>query len=273
MRNFETGNFLDVDYLRSFGVKPHWFGLGFIQLKLDETYRMHFWHPALSANVPEEELHDHRYDFTSRVLRGRTTHRVFRFDRAEGGDHSMHLVSCKPGDGHEPEFVAAGNVVEAGCYTMEEGSIYRFPHDQFHRIEANECITLVRREAVVKDMARILKPTDEHVCPFSVTMSEDVLWRHIAELVEDRVRLPSGGYHLRPIQKGVVGEVSKIEEEFLEFKDALKQDNPPMAMIELADQIGAIEAWLEKHHPSITLDHLITMKDATRRSFENGHRS
>jgi hypothetical protein len=32
------------------------------------------------------------------------------------------------------------------------------------------------------------------------------------------------GYHLSPIPKGILGEFSKIEEEFLEAKDAIKQD-------------------------------------------------
>ncbi|MDW9481779.1 hypothetical protein GOB57_24325 [Sinorhizobium meliloti] len=95
----------------------------------------------------------------------------------------------------------------------------------------------------------------------------------MSELVEDRVRDPNGGYHLKYIPKGVFGEVSKIEEEFLEFKDALKQENDVMAIVELSDQIGAIRGWLERNHPTITLEKLITMNDATTRSFVNGHRS
>ncbi|MCV9964173.1 hypothetical protein OIU34_20015 [Pararhizobium sp. BT-229] len=260
--------------LRATGAVPHYFGLGFIQMKFNETYRMHFWHPALSAIVGEEELHDHRYDFKSHVLHGSTTHEVYEFIADEGGDHGMYEVSCKPGDAQEPDFKGRGQVAAAGSYTMVKGSVYEFPHTQFHRIRATECITLVERCDVVKEMATILKPlADGHVCPFSQTIPQDQLWDYIAELVEDRVRAPGGGYHLKDIPKGVFGEVSKIEEEFLEFKDALKQGNDVMAFIELSDHIGAIRGWLERNHPSITLDHLITMNDATTRAFVNGYRS
>jgi hypothetical protein len=263
-----------VAFLKATGAVPHYFGLGFIQMKFNEQYRMHFWHPALSAIVGEKELHDHRYDFKSYVLHGKTTHEVYEFSESETGDHGMYEVSCKPGDEREPGFKGRGNVQAAGSYTMVKGSVYEFPHTQFHRIRATECITLVERRDVVKEMATILKPIDDgHVCPFSQTIPSDQLWDYIAELVEDRVPDENGGYHLKPIPKGVVGEVSKIEEEFLEFKDALKQGNDVMALIELSDQLGAIRCWLERNHPSITVEKLITMNDATTRAFVNGHRS
>lgn len=274
--SFKAEDFLNpsVASLKATGAVPHYFGLGFIQMKFNEVYRMHFWHPALSAIVGEEELHDHRYDFKSHVLHGATTHEVYEFAGDEDGDHGMYEVSCKPGDAKEPDFKGRGNVTAAGSYTMVKGSVYEFPHHQFHRIRASECITLVERREVVKDMATILKPlADGHVCPFSQSIPQDKLWDYIAELVEDRVRDPNGGYHLKDIPKGVFGDVSKIEEEFLEFKDALKQGNDVMALIELSDQIGAIRGWLERNHPSITLDKLVTMNDATTRSFVNGHRS
>ena len=78
------------------------------------------------------------------------------------------------------------------------------------------------------------------------------------------------GYHLREIEKGVLGEYTKIEEEFDEFHEALEQDNKLMAMLELSDMIGAIEAYVEKR--GMTLDDLIKMKDATKRAFQTGHR-
>lgn len=80
------------------------------------------------------------------------------------------------------------------------------------------------------------------------------------------------GYHVTEIPKGTVGETSKIDEELAEFHDALLQDNQIMAVLELSDLLGAIEAWLEKHHPSISLKDLITMKAATRRAFQDGSR-
>jgi len=79
-------------------------------------------------------------------------------------------------------------------------------------------------------------------------------------------------YHLDKIEKGVYGELSKVQEEILEALDAKKQDCELMVLIELSDAIGAIEAYLEKYHPSITLESLIKMSKITKRAFTSGHR-
>ncbi|AUS02889.1 hypothetical protein NVP2275O_308 [Vibrio phage 2.275.O._10N.286.54.E11] len=80
------------------------------------------------------------------------------------------------------------------------------------------------------------------------------------------------GYHVTLIDKGSLGELSKILEEINEAIDAEKQGCKIMTLIELSDMIGATKRYLEKHHPDITLDDLLTMADITRRAFENGHR-
>lgn len=78
------------------------------------------------------------------------------------------------------------------------------------------------------------------------------------------------GYHKSEIPKGVLGEFSKIEEEFLEAKDAITQNIPIMCLLELADLIGAIELYANKFN--MTLDDLISMKTATKSAFEDGTR-
>ena len=78
------------------------------------------------------------------------------------------------------------------------------------------------------------------------------------------------GYHKREILRGEFGEFSKIQEEFEELEDALEQGNPIMALCEMADMIGAIEAFALKWN--IALIQLIEMKDATARAFADGTR-
>ena len=80
------------------------------------------------------------------------------------------------------------------------------------------------------------------------------------------------GYHIRDIPQGKLGERSKVIEEITELLDAVEQDNPVMALVEMSDVIGALEQHLIKYHPSITLDDLITMKDRTKEAFESGDR-
>lgn len=80
------------------------------------------------------------------------------------------------------------------------------------------------------------------------------------------------GYHLREIDKGVLGEASKVREEVEEFLDAVDQGVSIMALVELSDLIGAVQAYLEVHHPSVSLQDLIAMSNVTARAFKNGRR-
>lgn len=81
------------------------------------------------------------------------------------------------------------------------------------------------------------------------------------------------GYHLTEIPKGTIGESSKILEEILELQDAETQGAKVMALVELSDMIGAVEHYLAKHFPDMTLDDLRCMSDITKRAFRNGRRT
>lgn len=80
------------------------------------------------------------------------------------------------------------------------------------------------------------------------------------------------GYHLIEIPRGKYGEVSKIEEEVVELKDAIMQGNRIMELVELSDLIGAIEGYLRIQHPSYTIKDLLIMAKATERAFQDGTR-
>jgi hypothetical protein len=79
------------------------------------------------------------------------------------------------------------------------------------------------------------------------------------------------GYHLRHIRKGKLGELSKVEEELLELKDALAQGVRIMALVELADMYGALKAYVQTQF-GMTIDDLARMSAVTERAFRNGHR-
>lgn len=80
------------------------------------------------------------------------------------------------------------------------------------------------------------------------------------------------GYHNNIIKRGEVGELSKIFEEIEEVKDANEQGVELMVLLELSDVIGAIELYLEKHHPSLSLEDILKMSSITQRAFTNGGR-
>lgn len=79
------------------------------------------------------------------------------------------------------------------------------------------------------------------------------------------------GYHKRAIVvNGVYGEVSKIEEELDELKEAFEQDNKILALCELSDLYGAMEAVAEKL--GVNMEDIKKMSVATKRAFQSGDR-
>lgn len=79
------------------------------------------------------------------------------------------------------------------------------------------------------------------------------------------------GYHLREIEtQGVFGEPSKIREELEELEEALEQDNRILALVELADIYGALEAVAERQ--GTTMAEIAKMSAATNRAFLKGER-
>jgi hypothetical protein len=81
------------------------------------------------------------------------------------------------------------------------------------------------------------------------------------------------GYHITPITKGKLGEISKIKEEVDELMDAELQGCRVMVLLELSDILGAIDLYLENNKYGITLEDLHTMSRITKRAFTNGHRT
>ncbi len=79
------------------------------------------------------------------------------------------------------------------------------------------------------------------------------------------------GYHLNDnIEKGVVGEFSKIEEEFQELKDAHEQGDKILIACELSDLVGAIEEYAKKFN--LTIDDLVKFSNKTKSAFKEGKR-
>lgn len=85
-------------------------------------------------------------------------------------------------------------------------------------------------------------------------------------------KLERAGYHLTRIPKGKLGDISKIEEELLEMKDAEDQGCHIMVLQEMSDMVGAMMAYLFENIPGIDIEDLVKMARVTKRAFENGER-
>ena len=78
------------------------------------------------------------------------------------------------------------------------------------------------------------------------------------------------GYHITIIEKGKLGEISKIQEELDEMKDAEKQGCKIMLAVEMADLYGALKVYAELN--GFSMEDLKTMSEITERAFKNGRR-
>lgn len=180
---------LNIDWLRSMseknGTPPHWFGLGFIQLKLTENTRIHFWLPWLKSSE-REEIHNHRYNFVSRVLAGslhKEIYHVTYIDQDGGQPEPFELFTTYCAPGHEGEITTTSPVdcEKIAEFDLVAGATYWFQHNQFHTTEGTDfAITYLERENKVKSAAMVVKKTGEPTtCPFANPIPADVLWGHI----------------------------------------------------------------------------------------------
>jgi hypothetical protein len=79
------------------------------------------------------------------------------------------------------------------------------------------------------------------------------------------------GYHNKEITKGVLGEFSKIKEEYDELTDAFEQNDKVLQICELTDLIGAIEFYSETKF-NLTLEDLKKFSDKTKSAFKENKR-
>jgi phosphoribosyl-ATP pyrophosphohydrolase len=79
------------------------------------------------------------------------------------------------------------------------------------------------------------------------------------------------GYHKTNIPKGLLGQFSKIKEEFLELEDAVDQQDKILVACELSDLIGAIKHF-SVDHLGLSLVDLVIFNDKTEEAFKEGKR-
>jgi hypothetical protein len=179
--------YLNTDNLRDLAAKyeskPYWFGLGFMQLKLNDSERMHFWLPDLPA-IERDEVHNHRYDFYSRVLAGMLIHETFQVNYDLNGDFELFETDCSPEkEGTDPKHLLPCFLQPTGKYTLYAGTSYTFFHDAFHTTRNTRyAVTFLSRSLKTKESALVAKPRGtKSTCPFAdaKSISEKECWERI----------------------------------------------------------------------------------------------
>ena len=155
------------------------FGLGFIQIKVNESERYHFYHPELNSIMPEEEGHNHRYDFRSYVLKGCLRQEIYSVYPNEVNPNWRILsVSCDSNK-KAPDDSSGCNPSIGLFANTHAGSDYEILKDTFHKVlpVREPTITFLRRGPVVKDFAQVIRYSEAvDVCPLSSKMTKEQMW-------------------------------------------------------------------------------------------------
>lgn len=175
------------EYLKSNVQKIHFFGLGFIQVKMNDKERYHFYSPELTAFVPPEEIHDHRYGFMSTVLKGSLSQDIYGFEVSpRETDYELRYVSCDP-EYKAPTEKCFVNPELLSRVHLNRGSQYTLSEKSFHKVLPIACntITYLQRENKIKPFARVISSAKEEVCPFSKDLPEEELWTWVKRIIEE----------------------------------------------------------------------------------------
>ena len=167
---------LNIDWLKNNHKLIHSFGLGFIQIKINEEFRLHVYCPEATLTSGEEEVHDHRYDFTSYILKGSLTNKIYELDYSKN-DFLLIQENCSPNKELNLNSPKEVGLKLVNSSILSQNSSYFMEKDALHRVETSRCITLLKRGLVVKDLANVVyKKGQELKCPFSVNKDSDYLW-------------------------------------------------------------------------------------------------
>jgi len=189
---------LAMDNLRTLaemaGSKPEYFGLGFIQLKVSRDERIHFYTKDIDPILDDEEIHNHRYNFTSTVLKGQLTNVVYYWKEVEDSDWELAEVSCTPNDSREPRILLPNvEKVELATFHTPAGSSYSVTDSMFHQVRWNgDLVTRLHRGPLLEEFAKVIRNKKEpYVCPFSTPMGEAKAWEWIEKITTSgTTRLP-----------------------------------------------------------------------------------
>jgi hypothetical protein len=163
-------------------------GLGFIQVVLPGNQRMHVWHPDLPRRDCYEHsaIHNHRFSFVSRVLKGVQKNVRVDLELARNGSHTIisHNGPRSSKGGRESYPVAGCNVHQAETEVYEPGQEYTMPMHQYHHTpNSGIVVTIIRKtaESTIHANSVIRKNVDFHYDFDRFQLTTDQLFGFVVE--------------------------------------------------------------------------------------------
>lgn len=119
------------DSSKSYGSRPFYNGIGMIRLRVSETQAYLFYSDRSEPYV--NDIHDHRYSFSSAILKGSLRTDVFKF--TESDKYTDLNVVRRYWDDREPEITAPNiNLYKVCTFDAVEGETYNIDYRMFHHV-------------------------------------------------------------------------------------------------------------------------------------------
>lgn len=114
-------------------------GLGFVQVQLQGDQRLHVWHPELPRRSCFEHsaIHDHRFNFVSRILVGKQINHCYDMRRLDDGEFVLYLHegARQAGGGRPWTPDGRADMAHHSTCTIAAGDVYTSRAYEYHRTE------------------------------------------------------------------------------------------------------------------------------------------
>ncbi|MEE8608946.1 MAG: hypothetical protein V3S55_15185 [Nitrospiraceae bacterium] len=169
-------------------------GLGFLQIKLGGSQRLHIWHPDLPRRscFKHSQVHNHRFNFSSTVLKGMQINDTFAvFEDETNATHRAYLhEGARGASGNRPwiprEMLWLGHVSRE---LVDEGETYHMLNEVFHSTTPGgdgRVATLMTKtfEGVIGGARSLCEVGTKPDVDFNRTqMSTDDMWTVVREVL------------------------------------------------------------------------------------------
>ncbi|MER9680793.1 hypothetical protein NKJ23_15875 [Mesorhizobium sp. M0184] len=170
------------------GIRVH--GNGFIQIDLPNSKRVNVWgHSAIPRQNVATQLHDHRFDFYSFVLRGTMVNAIYRESTTRGLDPSHDVYTPQPRAGEDTVLVPFGDPARLFIRQVDamlQGESYRMRAGDIHETFVNQPTATLMLKGDVYDMpVRVFCPRGklpDNDFVRDQVMSEADLWQIVREV-------------------------------------------------------------------------------------------
>ena len=178
---------ITIDQLRALNGRPHYMGLGVVKYPFRKNQSYHFY--SDKAKVLVEDIHEHRFSFTSNVIKGKLKNYIYDICGANPASTlRVERGECAP-DVKRDIIASNINLIELCTFVTEPGQEYHIHYTTLHRIECltTKVITLLNKELpFAQTTPRFITDTaNPSVCAFSQPKPTSECWEIIEYTLND----------------------------------------------------------------------------------------